>query len=325
MLRSLIFNSIRIASLNYSLFGRNKNQLFVLVFHQVNSFNRSYYPALPVNTFEDICRFISKKFNIISFSDVDDYYSKNNKPAAIITFDDGHYDILEFAHPILKNLNLKYNVNLVIDTLETGLPQDNVLVYDILNTTKKEHYYNETIKKEPISIEISNTNPSKTELEFVKLFQNSTKNERRLLALDIKEKLASDDFITSKMLSVDDVIFLQNEGVEIGSHTYSHAILPNISDEEIEFELVQSKLFLENICSKPVDIIAYPDGKCNEKVINASLKAGYKHLLLTQEITNNIDAIKSHQYTRIGFYHKSTDECLAKLFGIHQRISKIIR
>lgn len=67
----------------------------------------------------------------------------------------------------------------------------------------------------------------------------------------------------------------QVRGLEIGSHTYSHAALTDISPVEQLNELVRSKQLLEAKLGLPVSYLAYPFGQYNKETIAALKQAGY--------------------------------------------------
>jgi len=64
--------------------------------------------------------------------------------------------------------------------------------------------------------------------------------------------------------------------ITIGSHTVSHAWLPDTDDEKIMHELTGSKAILEEKTGKSVDFLAYPIGAHDERVKKAVKEAGYK-------------------------------------------------
>lgn len=64
--------------------------------------------------------------------------------------------------------------------------------------------------------------------------------------------------------------------VEISSHTHTHKILNQISIQDIEHELKESKEILENLLGNPVDSICFPEGKFNSKVVDVANALGYK-------------------------------------------------
>lgn len=318
MLREVFFKTFRVLNANYFLERNRSHRLYVLMFHKVNDHSHRFYPAVPVKIFEEICKFFSKRFDIITFSEVNDYFKKSRKPAVVITFDDNHYDILENAYPILKRYNLRFNINIITGSIETGLPQDRVLVYDLLNSTDVKVYDNGKMGQESVHINIDRNFPAKTAMAFSRLFQKSTKEQSRLIIKDIREKLSNSFTVLSRMLSKEDVKYLYKQGAEVGSHTHSHLMLPNIEMPEAEYELAHSKKILEDLCGTDINIIAYPNGEHNDEVVRKSYESGYKHILLTNDKVNVINDSDNSIFSRANLYYDTLDESLAKVFGFHK-------
>jgi peptidoglycan/xylan/chitin deacetylase (PgdA/CDA1 family) len=63
-------------------------------------------------------------------------------------------------------------------------------------------------------------------------------------------------------------------GWEVGSHTMSHARLPELSDEALAQELLDSRRTLEARLGR-CDLLAYPFGAWDERVARAAAAAGY--------------------------------------------------
>jgi len=61
-------------------------------------------------------------------------------------------------------------------------------------------------------------------------------------------------------LNADDILTLAGEGWVVGSHTVNHANLGAASDDEVRFEVGQSRKDLEAILGKPVSLFSYPFG-----------------------------------------------------------------
>ena len=75
----------------------------------------------------------------------------------------------------------------------------------------------------------------------------------------------------------DEIIDLQNNRMEIQSHSIDHPILTRINDDEKLFnEIYQSKKILEQKLNKPIKIFAYPYGMYNEKTISVVKNTGYE-------------------------------------------------
>lgn len=71
---------------------------------------------------------------------------------------------------------------------------------------------------------------------------------------------------------------LSDLGFEIASHSMSHRHLDDLSREEIEFELVDSKKRLEEIIGRPVVHFSCPGGRVNRLTTELAVNAGYKTL-----------------------------------------------
>jgi len=71
-------------------------------------------------------------------------------------------------------------------------------------------------------------------------------------------------------------------GIEIGSHTVNHANLANLSAAAVHTQLVQSKVFLEQVVEHPVVSFCYPSGKYTAAVAWAVADAGFHDATTTR-------------------------------------------
>jgi peptidoglycan/xylan/chitin deacetylase (PgdA/CDA1 family) len=65
-------------------------------------------------------------------------------------------------------------------------------------------------------------------------------------------------------------------GMEIGSHTVSHAILPNATDSLVRYELTESKKTLEDLAARPITAFCFPKGRFNARTCLRVQEAGYR-------------------------------------------------
>jgi peptidoglycan/xylan/chitin deacetylase (PgdA/CDA1 family) len=73
----------------------------------------------------------------------------------------------------------------------------------------------------------------------------------------------------------DELRAIAADGVEIGSHTISHAHMPALSDAALDRELGDSRTRIEDELGRPCRFFAYPYGEHDERVRNAVSRAGY--------------------------------------------------
>lgn len=308
---------------NYKIF-RTRNKLLVLVFHKVSDKKTLFHSPMPVETYEKICLFLKKHFEIIHFSEVNQYFhSKNNKKrAAIITFDDGLVDIKENVLPFMNKHRMKFNINIDTEILQTCLPQDFLKIYDILNATTPNEYIDMKYMETPILVR--NRVPIDVESEFTVLLSNLNSEERR----DFVQRMADNLSMNSNyygVLSTNDVSKLsENSIIEFGSHTHTHPDLTKISDELVRNELIQSKQILSTLIQNEIQIIAYPNGQCNSRIDSLSIQLGYRYLLKSEDKYSKIEDIRKGHFYRVNQYHSSFEIAIAHTLGLFRFIKKNI-
>jgi peptidoglycan/xylan/chitin deacetylase (PgdA/CDA1 family) len=80
-----------------------------------------------------------------------------------------------------------------------------------------------------------------------------------------------------RCLTIEQILEMQASGVEFGSHTLFHHDLRELSDDECERDLRESKEMLEDLLGRPVPFLAYPRGFNNVRVQRSAERAGYSH------------------------------------------------
>jgi peptidoglycan/xylan/chitin deacetylase (PgdA/CDA1 family) len=66
------------------------------------------------------------------------------------------------------------------------------------------------------------------------------------------------------------------DGCIIGAHGYSHCQLTKCNDKRLKSELINSRHWLEDALSIPVDTMSYPHGMVDQRVRDAVYEADYK-------------------------------------------------
>jgi peptidoglycan/xylan/chitin deacetylase (PgdA/CDA1 family) len=97
--------------------------------------------------------------------------------------------------------------------------------------------------------------------------------QRREVATKLRDVVGtarSDDGLCRK-----DVKALSEAGCVIGFHTLAHEPLPGLSDDELAHALRDGRDELAAIAGTPVAVIAYPHGKADRRVADATREAGF--------------------------------------------------
>jgi len=92
---------------------------------------------------------------------------------------------------------------------------------------------------------------------------------------EMSAKVVADGESERRHFSREDILEMSEYGIEFGSHTLNHKLLHQVSDEEVEFEVMESKKVIENILCKPCRVFAYPAGFFTDAAQEAVKRAGY--------------------------------------------------
>ena len=100
-------------------------------------------------------------------------------------------------------------------------------------------------------------------------------------------------------LSDADVRQLADSGIEIGSHSVSHAELPELDALALDRELRDSRARLEQIIGRPVHGFAHPFGRYDGRVKEAVRRAGYAYACTCRQNETNPPAGDPFEVARI--------------------------
>lgn len=104
--------------------------------------------------------------------------------------------------------------------------------------------------------------------------------------------------------------------VTLGSHTVNHPLLTRCYDEDLAFELADSKRFLEETVGRPVELFAYPSGDYDRRVAEAVREAGYRAAFVEESRRLGLGR---WEIPRVGLYSAGPGYLAAKLCGLHRR------
>lgn len=97
------------------------------------------------------------------------------------------------------------------------------------------------------------------------------------------------DIGKSDYMTKDQIKEINDNGIEIGSHTLSHPDLSVSSAEKQKTEITDSKSRLEHILSKTIYSICYPAGKYNTETLKIVSDAGFKYAVTTKSGISKFD------------------------------------
>ena len=135
-------------------------------------------------------------------------------------------------------------------------------------------------------------------------------DELKLIGFE-KDKLFKD----RQSLSANEILEMKPY-IDFQSHTNYHPILTNCSSELAYSEIKLSKEKLEQLLSKRIDILSYPNGNYSKREMDFSIKAGYS-LALTLDCGFNDRTTDLMSLKRIALQdNDDKNELISKISGV---------
>ena len=118
----------------------------------------------------------------------------------------------------------------------------------------------------------------------------------------------------------DELRAMQEAGMVLGSHGFSHEILTNLLDSQIEEELRASKRYLERNLNITVDAFSMPRGFCNNKIIRMAYDCGYQSVF----ISDRPKALRVECFSRVavkaGWPIQRFERAVTGNIPVHERV-----
>ena len=263
----------------------------IITYHYVRKIKDSEYPeikGLEIENFKRQLKYLEDNYKIIEPSDLINNEVKNLKEnLCLLSFDDGFKDHVEYVLPELEKKKIKAcffppaasvveNILLDVHALHFILAvTKNIsdLISELNLLCKKQGYSQNDIKKYWDKYAKSNEFDTKEVIYFKRMLQFvlPSKLRKEIIKNLFKKflKTSPNEFAKKLYMNKDDLRKLLNHGMYIGSHSYNHDWLNELSYEEQEIDIAKSLEFLKDI-GAPIKawIMCYPYGSFNENTIS---------------------------------------------------------
>lgn len=243
-----------------------RDAVTVLCYHRVlpDDQRRAYHdPDLVVTpeTLRAHCRVLAERYCVVTLGSAlapDTTAFDRGKPVAVITFDDGYRDNILHAAPILREVGLVATFFVIAGLVDTERQPWYDLAGGALQALQRSGR-SRTSPKEAVA-HAKTLSPAERQEWLADLLRASGPIQPR-----------NEDLIMTSAQLRD----LVAAGHEVGSHSMTHPLLPQCTDEELEVELSASRELLGKLVGKSIDTFCYPNGDWDERVVAAARKAGY--------------------------------------------------
>lgn len=260
-------------------------------------------------------------YRVVSMLDVLDAVERGRtlpRRATLITFDDAYADFAEIAWPILKKLNLP--ATMFVPTAYPDHPErafwSDALYRAFASTTRRE------IQVLPFGhlplLPLDQKRRSLRRIQdFVTVIPHS---EAQRLVDAVCAELGLGRIPQGSVLSWNQLRELERQGLTLGSHTRTHAIMTKVTPEQMREEIQGSQEDLRRETGACLPIFCYPNGNHDADVVSAVRKQGIRLAFTTLSGPNELGCVDPLRLHRTVIMPRTTPTIFALRlvrWGIH--------
>ncbi|HTK37298.1 MAG TPA: polysaccharide deacetylase family protein, partial [Pyrinomonadaceae bacterium] len=274
----------KLKSAYYSLqtiFGRDRklldkigreNLVVVLNLHQVSPHQNAFWPPLSPEVFADLLAFLKDNFELLLFCDLAE--SRSKKPAAVLSFDDGYYNFLEYALPILDKHRVRANMNIIPACVESGQPMWNIQLYDFLNAAPLSLVNDIRLPGFNYKLEKNNSRDKLLYgLRISRFLKRRARTERQEMWQSLENVMQKGEVSLTRMMSREEVKTIAGK-CEIGVHSYSHESMEFEDNTFFENDLEKCRAYFQDELKLPLDTYAFPNGSFRDEQVEILRESG---------------------------------------------------
>jgi len=274
------------------------NKFVILAYHKVDDLvNDPLNMSVSILNFEKHIRFISKKFHVFSLKELVQMVKLHRKipyNAIAVTFDDGYEDNYINAYPILKKYNVPATFFLTVECIENK----RILWYEfVLKALEGAKNKQIDFRDYGLGKYIIPDTLERAQWEIVSFVKTLTSKERKSFLDTLVERSGlSWGEISSghMMLSWENIRQMQKYNFAFESHGLRHTIFSNLSIEELEEEIFESRRIISEQTGVTPTVLAFPNGQKADfgpEAIAALKKFGYESACTLESGLNGYDDI----------------------------------
>jgi peptidoglycan/xylan/chitin deacetylase (PgdA/CDA1 family) len=267
--------------------------LRILAYHRVLDYRSGNYlfdpdviSATP-DEFVSQMQFVRDNFDVMSFRDLSACSNQGGhwpKRGLIVTFDDGYLDNYTNVYPIARQFGLPITVFLTAAYISSNRMFWWDLIAYFVNNSVCDSILVPGISDEPLPL--SSDACRKTAiariLSWVKTVPEETK-EVFLAQLPSITECPPPEQVERMHLNWNEVRKMSKEGIEFGSHSLTHPVLPNVCAGQLALEVAKSKSIIEQQIDRPIVVFSYPVGRHDARVRQAVADAGFHYAVAYHE------------------------------------------
>lgn len=264
-----------------------RRRALILTYHRFSECEDG--ARISARAFEEQLEYLSAHYTLVPLSQMAGKLTGRQpipSRMAAVTIDDGYQDAYDIAFPLLRKYRVPATVFVVSDFVAGR----------IWLWTDKARYLTEravggrqviTIDGQFLELDLSRAATRAAAARKInaalKLLPEQTRDAALArLGCELKVSLPEQPPPEFGSICWQQAREMAANGVEIGSHTATHPILPRLGDERLQQEMRQSKEHIETELGRKVETFCYPNGDTDLRVRCEIERAGYSCAVTTE-------------------------------------------
>ena len=275
--------------------------LLVLNLHNVGPQRGRFTRPIPPEVFDQLVRWLDRKCRLTTFDQLAAGDEPDGRPPAILSFDDGYRDFVEYAMPILERRGVRANLNVVPGCVASGRPPWNVELLDALDRVPPERLRSLSLpSKNLFRVPTGNAELMRWGVELGRSLKLRAREEREPLVITLLAQLEeSMQGEPQAMMSAQDVAEAARIH-EIGLHSYEHDSMEFETDEYFTADLNRCRSWYRELLGPEPSVYAFPNGSYRPSQAAIAENMGIQHVLLVGERAGPAKAVVHPRVTADG-------------------------
>jgi peptidoglycan/xylan/chitin deacetylase (PgdA/CDA1 family) len=272
--------------------------LIVFNLHNVAPPGPRFVRPIPPRAFDELVAWLKHECQLTTFAGLAELAPDQERPAAILSFDDGYRDFVEYAMPILERHGVQVNQNVIAACVEDGRPPWNVELLAAM-----EHVPVEGLRalqlpcgKLPRLESGGEAALMRWGVQVSRLLKLRSRAEREPLVATLIDQLdGGAELPTEPMMTARDLVEVARHH-EVGMHSYEHDSMEFESDEFFAEDVHRCRSWYRERLGGEPRIYAFSNGSHRPSQLEIARRSGFEHLLLVGERPSMLGA---HIHPRI--------------------------
>lgn len=257
---------------------RRSRHVVVLNLHSVSPAHNDYYPPLHPDHLDLLVRFLRERITLTTFGELAEVPA--DEPAAILSFDDGFHDFVEYAMPVLARHGVRVGQNVVVSSVLTGVPPWTQRLNDLIaaapSSLLREIRLPGLRIPSPDDDQRSRARYGAALGAYLVQYDHAARVPL-LEALDAC--LGRTDVRPTRMMDARDVREAAASH-EIGAHSFAHDPMGVEAIDHFRDDVERCDAFFRDTLGRPFDVYAFPNGSHRPEQVELLERRGSKAILL---------------------------------------------